>query len=559
MWSQLSSLLSAFTLTASVGDNDIVDDGVKQVAVIGAGAGGTATAYYLQQFAEQAGLTVNITLFEKTDRVGGRTLITYPYDEPLEAVELGASIFVESNQIIFNATQEFNLTLREPDSAADDLLGIWNGENFVFTQNSQSWGWWNLAKLFWRYGMAPYKTQKLVQSTLQTFMKLYEEPYFPFLSLTQRLEELDLLKITGATGAQFLADNEISELFARDIIQAATRVNYASNLEYIHGVETMVSLASEGAMQIVGGNWQVFDRMLQRSNATVHRNTQVGSIAFKNNTGPGADAKYILSTRPTRSDAEILEEHYPVAFDKVVVATPWQFADITAKGDVLQHAIDEIPYTKLHVTLFCSPFRLSPSYFNMSPGTKTPDSVLTTLGPDEEPKEGAAGGGKAGFYSISTLRAITNPKTLKEEYLYKVFSPEKLTPEFLSAILGAKVPDTFVSEDGGAPVEEEGVAISPISWYYPHIFHSYPIEYPRVTFQDPLVGSGVYYTSGIESFISTMETSALMGRNIARLIADELAALLDGETEQGEPEVQEKVAPMPEVLGDEDEFTPEEL
>ena len=30
----------------------------------------------------------------------------------------------------------------------------------------------------------------------------------------------------------------------------------------------------------------------------------------------------------------------------------------------------------------------------------------------------------------------------------------------------------------------------------------------------------MWYTSGIESFISTMETSSLMGMNVARLIAD---------------------------------------
>lgn len=30
----------------------------------------------------------------------------------------------------------------------------------------------------------------------------------------------------------------------------------------------------------------------------------------------------------------------------------------------------------------------------------------------------------------------------------------------------------------------------------------------------------LWYTSGIEGFISTMETSSLMGRNVARLIVD---------------------------------------
>jgi prenylcysteine oxidase/farnesylcysteine lyase len=60
-----------------------------------------------------------------------------------------------------------------------------------------------------------------------------------------------------------------------------------------------------------------------------------------------------------------------------------------------------------------------------------------------------------------------------------------------------------------------------ISWYYPHVWHSYPFEYPRVTFEDLELARGLYYTAGIESFISTMETSALMGMNVAQLILDD--------------------------------------
>jgi len=42
-----------------------------------------------------------------------------------------------------------------------------------------------------------------------------------------------------------------------------------------------------------------------------------------------------------------------------------------------------------------------------------------------------------------------------------------------------------------------------------------------VTFEDLELATGFYYTSGIESFISTMETSALMGMNVAQLIVDD--------------------------------------
>lgn len=38
---------------------------------------------------------------------------------------------------------------------------------------------------------------------------------------------------------------------------------------------------------------------------------------------------------------------------------------------------------------------------------------------------------------------------------------------------------------------------------------------------------GFYYTSGMESFISTMETNALMGMNIAQLIVDDYLEVLN--------------------------------
>lgn len=311
----------------------------------------------------------------------------------------------------------------------------------------------------------------------------------------------------------------------------------------------MVSMAPEGAKQVIGGNWQIFDTMLQKTNATVNRNTTVTSMEVK--TGP-TSSKYFISAKDSHADAAAEADQYPVAFDNVVIATPWQYSDISVAEDLFQHKIDEIPYVKLHVTLFASPFRLSPEYFGMEPGSKAPDTVLTTLNPADEAKAGAEGAGKAGFYSISTLRTATNPETLKDEFIYKIFSPKQVTAEFLSQLLGVKVPETIVSKD-------KTEAVDPISWYHPHVFHSYPIEYPRVTFQDPILRDGLYYLSGMESFISCMETSALMGKNIAKLIAEDFAvsteavkeeAVMIEKVEEGAQEVIEQTEKEP-VVADE--------
>lgn len=151
-----------------------------------------------------------MTVFEKTARIGGRTLTVNVYDDPVEPIELGASIFVDVNYILSNATRDFGLTVKEPGPKEDGLMGVWDGDAFVYTQDSGSWDWVNLVRLFWKYGTAPYYTHKLVQGTIATFLKLYEVPYFPFRSLSTRVFQLDLVKITGVTGQQLLAANNVS-------------------------------------------------------------------------------------------------------------------------------------------------------------------------------------------------------------------------------------------------------------------------------------------------------------------------------------------------------------
>ncbi|KAI0964954.1 prenylcysteine oxidase [Xylaria arbuscula] len=505
----------------------------KQVAIVGAGAAGSSAAYHLHKFGNESDIAINVTVFEKTGRIGGRTLTVNVYDDPVEPIELGASIFVDVNYILSNATRDFGLTVKDPGAAEGGLLGIWDGESFVYTQDSNSWDWVNLARLFWKYGTAPYYTRKLVQSTIASFLKLYEEPFFPFRSLSTRAFQLDLVKITGMTGRQFLAANNLDGPFSHDIVQASTRVNYASNLEYIHGLGAMVAMAPEGAKAIEGGNWQIFANMVKASKADVHLNSAVIGITLN------ADQKYQITTEKELGQTASQETKlHPVTFDDVIIATPFQFANISTDTNLIQHPIDNIPYATLHVTLFASPYKFSPAFFGMPPASDVPVSVLTTLGADEKARPGKAGAGKVGFYSATLQRIVLNPRTHNPEYVYKIFSPETVTPEFLSQLLGVEIPKSFTHDsEGGDGNATDDSFVSPISWFHATVFQPYPQKYPRVTFQDPILGDGLYYTSGIESFISTMETSALMGMNVARLIVDDYAGI---------PRVEDdKLGPMP--------------
>jgi len=240
--------------------------------------------------------------------------------------------------------------------------------------------------------------------------------------------------------------------------------------------------------------------MVHSTTKDVHLSTNVTSL-LRND-----DGTFTLTAAKTdHSDAVTTSN-----FDTVILAAPYQFSNMKITPSP-QYIPDELSYVNLHVTLFTSPHYLTPKAFNLKTDQQVPQIILTTLEPGENPGTKPAYPGKAGFYSISTLRRVKNPHTEKEEYLYKIFSPDRIDDEFLARILG--VP-TNAGTEGGLKKED-------LSWVYRKLWQSYPYEYPRVTFEELRLDENLWYTSGIESFISTMETSALMGRNVAKLIVDE--------------------------------------
>lgn len=251
--------------------------------------------------------------------------------------------------------------------------------------------------------------------------------------------------------------------------------------------------------------------MVNSSEAVVHLNSSVTSFSKE-------DGKYIVQASSIGSQLAATSQG---TFDAVVLAAPLQFSKIQLPDGVLNHVPDEIPYVTLHVTLFASPLRLNQSHFGLKTAEEMPTTILTTLSADEDPTDREHVVGKAGFFSISTLRTAINPKTKQKEYIYKIFSPKAVTTDFLSDIFNIDLPKDVA--------DLTKVASDKISWYYPYVWKSYPYEYPRVTFEDPELARGFYYTSGMESFISTMETSALMGMNVAKLLVDDFQGVMHEE------------------------------
>ena len=122
----------------------------KTVAIIGAGAGGSSTAFFIAKAKQRYGVDIDIHIYEKNEFVGGGeppfTLVyprnlnigkdnesVHPYDdERYRSVELGASKHYEIDRNLARAANEFNLT-RIARKRRDDGVGIWDGGEILFT------------------------------------------------------------------------------------------------------------------------------------------------------------------------------------------------------------------------------------------------------------------------------------------------------------------------------------------------------------------------------------------------------------------------------------------
>ncbi|KAK9356472.1 Prenylcysteine lyase-domain-containing protein [Lipomyces doorenjongii] len=450
----------------------------EKIAIIGAGAGGSSSAYYLQRYSNHS---YDITVFEKNFYIGGRSTTINVHDDPRWPVEVGASVFVKVNFNLAAAAREFGLNVQSYDVgkvrgkdglAIEELFGIWDGMKFVFTASSES-SWKSTIKLLYKYGTAPLRAHLLAEKASASFLAFYSQDDFPFVNLTEISRSRDLTNITSETTFDYCTGHGLSARYVNDIVQAATIVNYAQNVKQIHALGGFVCLAVDEALEIEGGNWQIFEKMLQKSGATVRLGTSVSEI----DTSTKSSGKWKISI----ADSDKVEE-----FDQVIIAAPYYQTGI---GGVPLR-IKDASYMTLYVTLFTSTKRLSSTYFGLKPGVPVPTMICTTLADDDL----AGSHTRPWFNSISIIRYIPERK----EYVYKIFSPSRISPEFLQLIF-----------DKGAE----------FNWVYEKIWNAYPRLDPISDFSDWKVDNdGIWYLNSIEQFISTMETSSLAGANVAALI-----------------------------------------
>ncbi|KZV95584.1 FAD/NAD(P)-binding domain-containing protein, partial [Exidia glandulosa HHB12029] len=309
-----------------------------RIAIIGAGAAGSSAAYFASLAKTRSNLTFDIDVYERADYIGGRSTIVFPYgNTELPHIELGGSIFVEANKNMMRATKEFGLEKVDSDFNYKGELGIWDGQQFVFrTETSGIGSWWGKLGALWRYGYsAPTKVDSIVKNMLHHFLKLYNHDFGTWKDIPSVVAQVKLLDVVAQTGAEYFDTQGVGLKFSRELIDAASRVNYGQNLEHIHGFGALVSMSADQASTVVSGNRAIFENFIKASGANILLNTTVTKLS--KSTKP---LEWHLST----SDGLSLE------YDAVIVAAPLPFANLQFKP-ALKTNVPKIPYVHLHVTL----------------------------------------------------------------------------------------------------------------------------------------------------------------------------------------------------------------
>lgn len=457
----LLSYVFTLGLAAAVAANQepiIVPQEKERIAIIGAGAGGSAAAYYLQKYTSHG---YNITVFEALDKSGGRAATVEVYGNSSRTIELGASVFVRANKILVAATEEFDLPVekyRSINSSETERVGIYDG-NTVFLQFEDSWK--APLKLLWKYGLAPLKVNRLSASFVRKFLAQFYEANFPYESLDVISRITGFLAVVDKTADEyFIKEEGISRAYVKEFAQAVLRGNYVQNTDSAHALSLLVSFSAEDASSVKGGNWQIFDNFVKQAQVDLKLDTKITSIEKAGGSWKvlyGEDASY---------------------FDKVVVATPWLLANITGIEN-----IPKVEYKTLHATIFTTTQKLNPLFFGLEADQEVPSVVLTVPQLDRSPT----------FYTVAVHDYIEDT----EEFVYKIFSPEKLSDKDVEQFFGA----------------------ANITWIVRKNWKAFPVMEPVSSFPDFEIEDGLFYLNTMESFISCMETSALAGANAAALIS----------------------------------------
>ncbi len=325
---------------------------MTKIAVIGAGVGGCAAAYFAKTYLPNT----KVTIFEDQQRVGGRILTQKSYGTDLE---LGAAFFNGANRTILELKNALKLSAQQVEQYGDFL--IWDGANIVFRSNQN--GLINNLKIFSKYKSSVLNMMRHLNKAKSKLADFYLHQQKNPTEIDSLFESSGLKEFTQKPLDVLLSEVGINRKFIDEVIAPITRTIYSQNADLggFAGLGSLIGVYGYPIYRFDEGNSALPANLIEKSNTLVKQNQKVTSIEKTSND------QYIVSV------GEATE-----TFDGVIIATPLEGADIKFEGinfprwEPQQY---QPVYTKIMRGV------VDQSYFGLN-NSKLPAIVLTTKDAD---------------------------------------------------------------------------------------------------------------------------------------------------------------------------------
>jgi prenylcysteine oxidase / farnesylcysteine lyase len=322
---------------------------MTNLAIIGAGIGGCAAAY----FARKNLPNVNITIYDAQDRIGGRILT---YNGNGAVLELGATFFNRFNRTVLGIVKDERLKMKPVKESKD--FAVWNGSEFLFRSSKQS-SITNL-RLLAKYKLNLTQTFLLLRKAKGQVTSLYQEEQKKPRDIGEICEIIGLDKWYKKSFFESVIERGISEDFIDEIVTPIIRVIYSQNEDIggFAGISSLIGVYSGTTYSLEEGNSTMPDHLAKVSNAKVKLGQKVDKIEKTSN------GTYKVYTGEIRT-----------VFDAIIIAAPLDLAKIEFDGISMQ-GWEPQSYQTVYKKILRGVF--DPAYFGMKSSAEVPAMVLTT-------------------------------------------------------------------------------------------------------------------------------------------------------------------------------------
>jgi prenylcysteine oxidase/farnesylcysteine lyase len=462
----------------------------KRVAIIGSGIAGAIAAYTLREESRIYNVNVEISVFEAQSCVGGRIGYTNRMERSPWVLDVGAVSFLEEDWCVNEAIRSTGLRTRlDPLQGS---LGVWNGREFTFKQDSdqQPSSWWNLGKMMWRYGMSPWTLQQAVKRDLDKWQNFHL--YSTFDDISREFKNVGLTGDILQSADAYLRNLNISESYIIEIVEPKVRFRSNRDLSEVPALDMLLAISQGRRQKVEEGNIRLVERLLLLSRAEIETNTTVEVVSA------GTQRRYRLGIKATDSNDHA---KYP-EYDAVIITAPFQSNGIAFHGISTQRNALR-PYVQMHTTNVISKDMLSSSFFNISSST-IPSNILTA----------SAHNSTLGFHGIQYLGRYghrlkcPNPigcDMIEYAHHYRIISSEEISNTTIAALTGMPGPD----------LDKKHVHwIHREAWKYGA--PKYDSEYQL--FDKVELAPSLLYPSGAEEVASSLEMACRVAKNTAKIL-----------------------------------------